>query len=194
MQYKFFKLSELAEVTLSNVDKKCKPGEKSVRLCNFTDVYYNWAITSSKYDSLMEATANEKQIDKLSIKKGCVALTKDSETRYDIGIATYIADDFDDVVLGYHCALIKPDETKLCGKFLNGLLHTNYSRTYFANNASGSGQRYTLSVDCLNDMQIPLPMKNGKIDLAYQKKVGDVFSSIDEKICLNEQINRNLAA
>lgn len=57
-----------------------------------------------------------------------IAITKDSETRNDIGIPTYFADDFTDVVLGYHCALIKPDETILEGKYLNVVLHTEYAK------------------------------------------------------------------
>lgn len=194
MNFEFFKLSELAEVIVSGVDKKSKPGQQEVRLCNFTDVYYNWAITSSFLDSFMVATAKDNEIETLSIKKGYVALTKDSETRYDIGISTYIADDFEGVVLGYHCALIKPNRKMLCGKYLNCLLQTQYARAYFANNAKGSGQRYSLTQDCLNDMKIPLPMKNGHVDIDYQRKIGKIFSSIDQKIEINQQINRNLAA
>lgn len=57
----------------------------------------------------MVASAKQTEIDKCSIGKGMVAITKDSETRDDIGIATYIADDFEDVLLGYHCALITPN-------------------------------------------------------------------------------------
>ena len=57
----------------------------------------------------MVASAKQTEIDKCSIGKGMVAITKDSESRDDIGIATYIADDFEDVLLGYHCALITPN-------------------------------------------------------------------------------------
>ena len=105
-----------------------------------------------------------------------------------VGIATYIADDFDNVILGYHNALITPNSEKLNGKYLNALFYTDYARTYFANNASGSGQRYALSVDALNNFPIPL------IPLAEQKRIGDIFSSIDQKIALNRQINQNLRA
>lgn len=41
----------------------------------------------------MLATARPNEISKFKLKKGQVALTKDSETRDDIGIPTYIADD-----------------------------------------------------------------------------------------------------
>lgn len=182
------KLGEIATVEISGVDKKIKDGEIPVKLCNFVDVYYNWAITSDMEKEFMEATARPNEIERFKLKRGQVALTKDSETRFDIGIATYIADDFDNVILGYHNALITPNPEKLSGKYLNALLHTDYARTYFANNASGSGQRYALSVDALNNFPVPL------IPLAEQKRIGDIFSSIDQKIAFNRAINDNLEA
>ena len=183
-----YKLGEIATVEISGVDKKIKDGEVPVKLCNFVDVYYNWAITSEMEGGFMEATARTNEIERFKLKRGQVALTKDSETRFDIGIATYIADDFDNVILGYHNALITPNPEKLSGKYLNALLHTDYARTYFANNASGSGQRYALSIDALNNFPVPL------IPLAEQERIGDIFSSIDQKIALNRAINDNLEA
>ena len=183
-----YKLGDIATVEISGVDKKSKEGELSIKLCNFTDVYYNWAITSEMEINFMEATARPNEIERFNLRRGQVALTKDSETRYDIGIATYIADNFDNVVLGYHNALVIPTPDKLSGKYLNALLHTDYARTYFSNNASGSGQRYALSIDALNDFPVLLPT------LKEQERIGTIFSSIDRKIALNRQINDNLEA
>ena len=188
MEHRKYKLRDIATVEISGVDKKIKDGEASVKLCNFVDVYYNWAITSEMGNNFMEATARPNEIERFKLKKGQVAITKDSETRFDIGIATYIADDFDNVILGYHNALITPNPEKLNGKYLNALLHTDYARKYFANNASGSGQRYALSVDALNDFPVPL------IPLEEQIRIGNIFSSIDQKIALNRAINDNLEA
>ena len=95
----------------------------------------------ARHDNFMLATARPNEISKFQLRKGQVALTKDSETRDDIGISTYIADDFDDVILGYHCALITPNKDILDGRYLNALMHTDYAKKYFAFNASGSGQR-----------------------------------------------------
>lgn len=185
---KKFKLKELAAIDFSGVDKKSKPSEKTVLLCNFVDVYHNWAITKDMEPSFMVASATEKEKERFILKKGQVALTKDSETRDDIGISTYIADNFSNTILGYHNALITPDEKKLSGKYLNAYFHSSMAKTYFSNNASGSGQRYALSVDTLNDFQIYLP------NIENQKKIGNLFSFIDRKIALNRAINRNLAA
>lgn len=181
-----YRLGEIATVEISGVDKKIKDGEKKIRLCNFVDVYYNWAITIVQHDSSMPATARPNEISKFQLRKGQVALTKDSETRDDIGISTYIADDFDDVILGYHCALITPQRNILDGSYLNAILHTEYAKKYFACNASGSGQRYALSVEALNSFPVP------KIPLSEQKQIGEIFSSLDKKMELNRQINQNL--
>ena len=180
------RLGDVAEVILSNIDKKSVDGQAKVRLCNFTDVYYNWAITQEMHESFMKATATNSQIDSLSISKGMVAITKDSETKYDIGISVYIADDFDDVVLGYHCVLIKPNKDLLSGKYLNVILHSSYAQKYFENHASGSGQRYTLSKEAIEDMKIPYVAPED------QNKIGNFFSEIDRKIEINKQINDNL--
>ena len=188
MQLYKCKLSDVAKVEISSVDKKAKDGETPVRLCNFTDVYHNWAITSDMACSFMEASANSKEIEKFTIKKGQVAFTKDSETRDDIGIPTYIADNFEDVILGYHCALITPDETMLCGKYLNAFMHSAYIQKYFELNATGSGMRYTLSLDTLESMPLLLP------PLEEQERIGEIFSAIDKKISINHAINQNLEA
>ena len=183
-----YKLGDIATVEISGVDKKIKDGEKEIRLCNFVDVYYNWAITTAQHDGFMLATASPNEISKFQLKKGQVALTKDSETRDDIGIPTYIADDFDDAILGYHCAMVTPNKDILDGRYLNALLHTDYAKKYFACNASGSGQRYALSVEALNSFPVPM------IPLRDQERIGEIFSALDKKIELNRRRNQNLEA
>ena len=185
---KRYKLGDIAGIIISSVDKKTKEGEQKVGLCNFVDVYHNWAITQSMHKSFMLASAKEKDIERLSLKRGYVALTKDSETRDDIGISTYIADNSDSVILGYHCALVKPNEDILLGKYLNAFLHSNYIKKYFELNATGSGMRYTLSAQTLYDIPILLP------SLEEQEYIGNIFSTIDRKIALNRSINHNLEA
>ena len=183
---KKYKLKDVASVQISNVDKKTQKHETPVRLCNFTDVYYNWAITSSVEDDFLTASANTKEIERFSLQKGQVALTKDSETRYDIGISAYISEDFDDVLLGYHCALITPNESKVNGQYLNAFMHSRYIRKYFENCASGSGQRFSLTIQVLEDIPLLLP------SIEEQRYIGQVFSDIDRKITLNRAINHNL--
>lgn len=184
---KTIRLGKIATVELSNVDKKSKDGEKPVKLCNFVDVYHYWQIKSELESELMIATANQNQIARFSIKKGQVAITKDSETRDDIGVSTYIADDIKDCVLGYHCALIIPNEEELYGSYLNALLHTDYAKKFFAFNASGSGQRYTLTKEIIEDFPVVLP------DTIFEQKIlASIFENIDRKIGINNSICSDL--
>ncbi len=63
------KLSEVCEILNSNVDKKIKENEQKVKLCNFTDVYNNWAITKYTSKKFMKATATQNEINKFSLKQ-----------------------------------------------------------------------------------------------------------------------------
>ena len=65
-------------------------------------------------------------------------------------------------------------------------MHSAYIQKYFENSASGSGQRYTLSLETLESMPLLLP------SLAEQKRIGKIFTSLDKKIELNHKINQNL--
>lgn len=180
------KLGDVASVIISNVDKKSYENEIKIKLCNFTDVYYNWAITLRDEPKLMVATATNNEICKYKLHKGDVAITKDSETKEDIGQSTLIADEMPDMLLGYHCALIRPNYDKLSGAYLNAVMHTKLATRYFELNASGSGQRYTLSVDAINDFQLYLPSIN------EQERISKILTDIDRKIENNNSINDNL--
>jgi len=184
---KFLPLCKVASISISNVDKKTSANESEVLLCNYVDVYRNWAITEGISSKLMKATANNREIEKFRLHKGDVCITKDSETKDDIGMSTFIADDIQGLVLGYHCALISPQKDVLDGKYLNAFLQTEFVRHYYELNASGSGQRYTLTLDIIGSIPVPI------IPLAEQRKIGHIFSAIDRKIENNKKINDNLS-
>ena len=178
----FKKLSELATIDISNVDKKTKTGEQEVKLCNFVDVYHKWALKDSMVNELMSATANENQISRFKLHSGQVAITKDSETKDDIGMAMLVDINMPDVVLGYHCALITPNGNELSASYLNVVLHSSYASKYFEMNASGSGQRYTLTNDIIGNFPVPM------ISLKEQKSISGVFDQINNKILTNNAI------
>ena len=179
-------LKDIADVIISNVDKKIKENEKKVYLCNFTDVYNNYAITKKGNINFMISSASKSQIDKFSIKKGYLAITKDSETRDDIGVGTFFADNFDNLLLGYHCALIKPNASLVNSKFLNAYIQSPFARKYYELNASGSGQRYTLTIDTIANTPIYLPAYD------VQLKIGNLLSEIDKQIERNNAVVKRL--
>lgn len=181
-------LGDVADVKLSNVDKISNENERIVRLCNYTDVYKNSFINNEKAKNFMMASCNEGEFKKFILKKGQVAITKDSETPNDIGVSAYISEDLDDVVLGYHLALITPDINKLDGQFLHYWLNTKQAKRFFENNAGGSGQRCTLVLDTIKSTPLYLPSP------LMQEKIAKVLSDLDAKIDLNNKINLELEA
>jgi type I restriction enzyme S subunit len=186
--WKKYILDDVADIKLSNVDKKIKENEREISLCNYTDVYKNAFINFDKSKNFMIATCNDNEYKKFLLKKGQVAITKDSETRDDIGISTYIEDDFDSVILGYHLSLITPNEEKISGKFLNYWLNTKQAKIYFKNNAGGSGQRCSLPLDIIKSIPLMFP------NISIQKKISNILFKIDKKIEINNKINQKLEA
>ena len=178
---KTVKLGDIADVCVSGVDKKTIPDEQPVRLCNYTDVYYNWTIRREMAEGFMSASARPNEIAKFRLRAGQVVMTKDSETRSDIGHSAFVADDFEDVILGYHCALVTPHEEKLNGQYLNGLLRTRHISDYLSRNAGGSGQRYYLSDSTIKAMPISLPPYDAQL------RIAGILGSLDEKIELNRK-------
>ena len=54
-------------------------------------------------------------------------------------------------------------------------MHTRYIQKYFENNASGSGQRYTLSNDTISDIPVLLP------SIEEQRTIGKLQADLDRK-------------
>lgn len=167
-------LINLVEILVSNVDKKTIENEPSVRLCNYMDVYSNDYITSDI--DFMNATASKSQISKFKIKEGDVMITKDSETPDDIGIAAVSLENFEDVICGYHLALLKPKKDKIVGFFLAKQLGQYQVNRQFANRANGS-TRYGLTLNVIETAVIPYP-----ISIDKQSKIAHILTTCDTVI------------
>lgn len=113
------RLKHVADIRVSSVDKKSTDGDLPVRLCNYTDVYFNERITGSI--NFMEATATPSQIAAFGLRRGDVVLTKDSETPDDIGVSAVVAEDLPDLVCGYHLAIVRARGGSATGRYLGGL-------------------------------------------------------------------------
>ncbi|GGB52273.1 hypothetical protein GCM10011502_26800 [Oceanisphaera marina] len=168
--WQYVALSDIADIRISNVDKKSLPGEKSVLLCNYMDVYSNEYITRNL--DFMEATANVVEIEKFKVQDGDVIITKDSETPYDIGIPSVVVEAMDNLVCGYHLALIKPNQAAVNSKFLSKQLAQHETVRYFSRYAAGS-TRYGLSNGAIASVRIGLP------PLRHQQKIARILQTID---------------
>ena len=166
-------LSDIAKIIVSPVDKKTIEGETPVRLCNYTDVYYNTRITSTL--DFMKATAKQSEIDKYTLKVGDVIITKDSETPGDIAVPALVSENLNGVVCGYHLAIVRPNKAKVDGAFLNYLFSMPKTRYYFFTLATGA-TRFGLSVGGIHKAHFHLP------PLEEQKKIASVLTAADKEI------------
>jgi type I restriction enzyme S subunit len=138
----------------SNVDKKAYGDESPIKLCNYTDVYYNDTITEDM--EFMDATASEEQITKFSLRAGDTILTKDSETADDIAISAYVPRDLPGVVCGYHLSMVRPFESTH-GAFIKWLFDSHFMKAQTEVSANGL-TRVGLGQYALDNIWLALPL------------------------------------
>ena len=178
-------LDEVAKLTLSSVDKKTKQGELNILLCNYMDVYLRRFIQADI--PFMTATATKREIERCRLQTEDVVITKDSEQHDDIGVPALIREDVDGLVCGYHLAILRPSKDKLHGPYLYYALQTEDTRQQFHSYANGI-TRFGLRKDDILRVQIPLP------PLPEQRAIAHVLGTLDDKIELNQRMNRTLEA
>lgn len=176
-------IKAVAQYSVSNVDKHSIDDQEPVRLCNYTDVYKNESITLDM--DLMKATATLEEISKFHLEVDDVVITKDSESWNDIAIPAYIAETSDDLVCGYHLAIIRPKKQKLNGRFLFRCLQSRPVALQLELASTGV-TRYGLPKGAIGSAIIPLPSVN------IQKQIADSLdretTQIDNLIAAKEQM------
>ena len=160
--WKVKRLKQVASVFPSNVDKKSYEDEPPVRLCNYTDVYYNDTITADL--EFMVATASPEQIAKFTLRAGDTIITKDSETADDIAIAAYVPNDIPGVICGYHLAMVRPLHGAF-GGFIKRFFDSNYAKSKFATLANGL-TRVGLGQYALDNVELPFPPYEEQVAIA----------------------------
>ena len=166
------KLIDLADVRVSNVDKKFSKAEIPVRLCNYMDVYENDYVTESI--DFMTASASQSEIDRFGLRAGDVVVTKDSETPDDIGVPAVVSEPVDGLVCGYHLALIRPSKD-IDSIYLAKQLSTTPIVRYFGLNASGS-TRFGLPVNVIENARIPVAPRT------EQTRIAKILLTVDRAI------------
>ena len=176
-------LNGVTDLTLSSVDKKTKPNEHAVKLCNYMDVYNNSFIHDGLH--FMEATATEREISRCALRRGDVVITKDSRKYDDIGVPAVVSEDILDLVCGYHLAILRPMLNRIDGKYLFYALNTREVQHQFHVYANGV-TRFGLRKADISSVEIPLP------PLSEQRRIAHILGTLDEKIELNRRMNATL--
>jgi len=170
-------LKEIAEVIVSNVDKKSVEGETEVRLCNYTDVYSRDQIDADQ--EFMHSTASLKQIKRFALKVGDVVITKDSERPDDIAVPSVVASTASDLLCGYHLAIVRPRPGEH-GPFLKYLFESPITQNYFATRANGA-TRFGLTLDAIEQAPLRAPK------LEEQKAIAGLLASAESEARLLTQ-------
>lgn len=171
-------LRYLADVRVSNVDKKTIDGERPIRLCNYTDVYYHDTLTADL--DFMEATATSAQVRDFGLQAGDTIITKDSETADDIGVPAFVPDDLPGIVCGYHLALIRPTADRVHPRFLNWVMQSDFVRGQLEVNASGV-TRFGLTYGAILGLQVPTERSLGE-----QRQIADF---LDEQVAHIDRVS-----
>ncbi len=186
-EWRLERLKFSALVRNSNVDKVFNESEIPVKLCNYTDVYYNETIT---YDmDFMQGSATELEIEKFQLKSGQVIITKDSEGWEDIGIPAVVKEDMHDVVCGYHLAVFTPDKTTLDGNYLGWLCRSDPLNNQFKL-ASNGVTRFGLGQYAMKNSYIVLPPLKTQKRIAefLDKKTAQIDTLIEKKRTLLDRL------
>ncbi len=152
--WKSDRLSKFADIIVSNVDKKTEDGEDLVLLCNYVDVYKNDRITADI--PFMEASATPHEIAKFTLHRDDVITTKDSENPLDIAIPSLVAEDIEDVLCGYHLAIVRSEKRHLFGPYLSWLHVSQTIRAHYEMHATGI-TRWAIGRKHFKTCPIPLP-------------------------------------
>jgi len=181
------KLSEVADIRFSNVDKKSTPGEIDIVLCNYLDVYTNHSITNEL--DFMKATASHIEITRFGIAPGDVIITKDSETPDDIGVPAISLATISNLVCGYHLALIKPDRRKVEPAFLaRQIAHERIGRYFSLRLRAHGSTRFGLTASTVAGTPLWLP------PLPEQRRIAEILDAADEAIRRTERLIAKLKA
>ena len=188
------KLKQVTSIRISNVDKKSKPDEEEVLLCNYNEVYNNEFITLDL--SFMKATASIEQINKFSIKKEDVIITKDSETPEDIAVPSLAEENLNNIVCGYHLALIRPNGSKIKGNFLLRLFQSKKINDQFVIYANGV-TRFGISTHPIKNSFVIIPPLSEQTAIANfldqaTSKIDITIQKINEKITFLEEYKKSL--
>lgn len=148
------RLRYASEMRVSNVDKHTKEYESPIRLCNYVDVYNNEYITERI--EFLSATATLAEIDRFRLEAGDVLITKDSEKWDDIGVPALVQQAADDLICGYHLALLRSLKSKLDGGYLLRALQSPVVSCQSHVEAKGV-TRYGLTHASIKSVQLPIP-------------------------------------
>ena len=188
------KLRWFVKIISSNVDKNVDPSEKSIKLCNYLDVYNNNFISSSI--NFMKGSANSNEIARYTLKVNDVIITKDSEDPNDIAIPALVTENIDNLLCGYHLSILRPLKSKINGLYLLFIIKSSKVKSQFSRSAQGI-TRYGLTYNSIKNVIITLPPLSEQQAIANflddkLVKIDKCITVIEKEIKLTQEYRTSL--
>jgi len=192
--WEVIKLCNLTKVILSGLDKKSYPNQREVSLCNYVDVYKNYYI--DQRINFMQATASDEEIRNLTLKKGDIVITKDSESWKDIAVPAIVVDELEKVLCAYHLAIIRIYSRKMNSNFLYCCLLSEYLSMQYKIRAKGV-TRFGLSYQAIRDAKVALPPFEEQVEISDNilisiKRIDKAIKALQSEISLITEYKNSL--
>ena len=167
-------LQELGDFTSGGVDKKSIPGQKSVKLLNFLDVYHRDFIFKNELYHIV--TASDAQIKKCTLKKGDLFFTPSSELQTDLALSAVVMEDCPGCVYSYHITRFRfKDNFDI--KFKSYMFNNKEFSDQASLIAEGSGKRYVVNLSKFKTLTITYPT-----DIKEQTSIAEILWDLDQEI------------
>jgi type I restriction enzyme, S subunit len=181
IKYKFCDLYDMS----SGISSKPEQAGHGFPFLSFSCVFNNQFLPESLPD-LMDTS--EKERNTYSIKKGDIFLTRTSETLDELGLSSVALEDITNATYSGFLKRLRAKQTDVSyHKFMAFYLRSNLFRKTMNNNAIMT-LRASLNEQIFSYLDLLLP------EFKEQKKIGDYLYLINQKIEMNNKINKKLEA
>ena len=181
-EWKEYKLDEVYTIT-NGLSKKRDEFGFGYEFLAFTDVFNNYFIPNT-LSNLVNST--EKEREKCSIKRGDVFLTRTSEKLDELGRSCVALKDYPNATFNGFTKRLRPiGNVEILPEYVGYYFRSPKFRNAVTSMSSMT-TRASLNNDMISVLTITVP------PLEEQEKIANILSSLDDKIELNNDINKTL--
>lgn len=181
---KTYKFSDLYEMS-SGISSKPEQAGHGAPFLSFSSVFNNYFLPESLPD-LMDTSDKEQEV--YSINEGDIFLTRTSETLDELGMSSVAVKAYPNASFSGFLKRLRPIQSDITyPKFMAFYLRSKLFRKVMTNNAIMT-LRASLNEQIFSYLELILP------EYDEQKRIGDFLYALNQKIELNNKINKELEA
>ena len=181
-EWKEYKLDEVYTVS-NGLSKKREEFGFGYEFLSFTEVFNNYFVPK-KLNNLVNSS--DKEREKCSIKRGDVFLTRTSEKLDELGKSCVALKDYPNATFNGFTKRLRPKgNVEILPEYAGYFFRSNKFKNAITSMSSMT-TRASLNNDMLSVLSITVP------PIEEQEKIANILSSLDNKIKLNNEMNKTL--